>query len=83
MNTRKLYTNIKDRGISVLTITRMLKEANVKNSRGDYFPQRTIQDYFDKNFDSNNGSAQDDMDLLKNKVNIIILSYDQTILKLK
>lgn len=80
---RTYYQKLKDKGLSVLMVTRMLKKANVLSSRGNHFAQRTIQDYFDSNFEAVRETTQIDMDLVLEKVEIILSWYDSGIKKLK
>ena len=80
---RTYYQQLKDKGLSVLMVTRMLKEANVLNRRGDNFPQRTLQSYFDSNFEAQTDALQEDMDVVLEKVELIIKGYTLTINSLK
>ncbi len=80
---RTEYQEIKDLGLNVSMITRILSEANILNRKGEHFPKRTIQLYFDKNFIGNTLVAQEDMDLVLEKVENIKKNYLESIKKLK
>ena len=58
---RTLYQQLKKKGISVLTVVDKLNKAEILNSKGTKFPQRTVQSFFDKEFQSNNETTQEDM----------------------
>ena len=70
VRSRKYYTSLKDRGISILFVHRFLSAAGV------IIPQRTLQYHIDNDF----LKCKDDA--LESKIKLIISEYNNLVTKL-